>query len=146
MSQKCPRHFLQMGTCPKILLTELDGQPYFCRIWSVTCPLRVLRVNHVSNTLKNKKKRTQINQIFQICIWMINLFPLQYFFWNSSFAVTKQLLIPKWKKEVSTKDLLCEHKKCVAKHTWSLSSLAPLLIPDKNHFFHFFMLIWNLSS
>ncbi len=48
----------------------------FDRIFSVTCPLRVPRVSHVSDTLKNtKKKRTQINQIFRILIWTINSIP-----------------------------------------------------------------------
>ncbi len=49
------------------------------------------------------------------------------------------------KIEVSTKDLLCKHKKCVAKHIWYLSPLVPLLIPDKIpsfFIFSFFIEIW----
>ncbi len=105
MSRKCPRHVQGTGTCPKIPETKSDGWPYFLQNLfshvSIPCPQSKSRVQY---SKKTKKKRTQINQIFQICVWRINLIPLQTFdFQNSSFGITKPILIPKWKNRCVNK-------------------------------------------
>ncbi len=136
MSWKCPGHVLGTGTCPKIPGTESDGRPFFWIFCSVTCPQHVLGVSHVSNTLKNtKKKRTQINLIFRMCDWMIIRFHCKIFYCNFAFAITKQLLIPKKKKmEVTTKDLL-------RKTLWSKSLLSPPLYPSWSRIKLFFFIL-----
>ncbi len=73
LSWKCQRHVPDMSSGQGHVLkswgqNQMTGHIFFI-FCSVMCPLCVLQVSHVSNTLqKTKKKRMQINQIFQICL------------------------------------------------------------------------------
>ncbi len=143
MSWTCPRHVLGMGTCPKIPGTESDDQPFFCRIWSVMCPLRVLRVSHVSNTLKKQRKTELKSTKSSKFDWMIYSIPLcNLSFSNYSFGITTPTLIPNWKKwGIKKKYASPTHKKCIMKQISSSFPLVPLLIlvTGKNTLFSFFI-------
>ncbi len=74
-----------------------------------------------------------MNQSNRILVWFLWK---SYPSWILFFAIAKPVLIPNLKKEVSTKDLLHKHKKCIAMH---LSSLSPLAPSDPSNYFCFFV-------
>ncbi len=116
----------------------MDGWPYFMKnLLSHMSAAYPWSQSHVLSSTWNKK--LQINHIFQIHVWKINTIPVyKYYSQNSSLRITKATLMPKWKNEVSTKELLCKHKKMHCKA--NLISLPPCatLDPGKNSLFSFF--------
>ncbi len=140
------RYVFRMGTYPEIQGIELDGWPYFCRISSVTCSQRILQISHVSSLWSGTKNKLWIFQIFQIDVWTINLIPLFIFYFpNSSFGITKQILITKWKNRNVKKRFAWQTQRMHCKA--NLISLPPWipLVPGKNHFFHFYFLTKIMS-
>ncbi len=112
------------GTHPEIPGTELDG-------WQDD----VFRVSHMS-FLPSGTKNSQINQIFGIHFKKINLIPLfNSSFPNSSFGITKPILIPHWKIIVSRFAL--QTQKCIAMHLSPFSPLVPLWSQQKFTLFIF---------
>ncbi len=108
-------------------------------IFLFKCLEHVLRVSHMSS-LPPRTKNLQINQIFQIYIQKINLIPLiNLNFTKSLFGITKQILILKWKVEVTRKDFLPKHKKWITSQISSPSPFCPSWSWQKLIFFHFFI-------
>ncbi len=149
LSWKCPGHVWDMSRGQGHVLKS-QGQNQmaghiFSIFWSVMCPSCVLRVSHVSDTLKKTKKmRKQINQIFQIAFGRIIRFHCKFFL-KFFFCIYKTITDSKVEKmEVTTKGLLCEHKNALRSKSL-LPPLVPLLILDKLIFFifSFFINIWS---
>ncbi len=125
MSQTCTRD----GDMSKIPGTESVGRPHFGQNF----------FSHVSNTLKKQRKREwKWTKSFKFAFRRLIQFHWKLF----SEILLLQLQNNYWfqnrKMEVSTKDLLCEHKKCIMKQLSSVSPLGCLLFQDKIHFFSLF--------
>ncbi len=136
LSWKCPGHVLDMPSGGgHVLKSQGENQmgDHILHIFSFMCPKHILAVSQVSS-LPPGTKNSQINQIFKIYIRKISPIPLwKKLFRNSFFGIAATVLIPnkkmsiyfwncnnsinsKIKNEVTIKDLLCKHKRCIGKH------------------------------
>ncbi len=131
LSWKCPCHVLkckgQNWMMDHILVNFLLSSLSAACCQSQSCVL---------SSIWNKKN-SQINQIFQIHIWKITSIPLcKLSFPNSSFGITKPILITKWNKG-------CQEKICFANTKNVLQRIShpsPPLFPSdpgKNSLFSF---------
>ncbi len=125
MSQTCPGHVLRMGTYCKISV-----------IGWVMHLQHVLAVSHVSS-LSPGTKNLQIIQIFQINLWKLSSIPLSKISYsNSIFGISRPILIPKLKNEVSVKEKITNTKnelQCISR----LPPPCDTLILSNIRFFHF---------
>ncbi len=72
LSWKCPGHVLGQGCVQKSCWQDWMAGHIFCKIWSVTCPPHVLRLIHVSNTLKKQRKREhELTKSSKFAFWQL---------------------------------------------------------------------------